>query len=469
MRTVGVGASAGGLFALEQFFAKVPSPSGLAFVVVQHLDPTRKAALVALLQRVTPMPVREARSGMRITPDCVYVIPPNTELMVRDGLLQLDKPSEPRGLRLPIDVLFSSLARDQGSAGIGVVLSGMGADGSLGLQAIKAKGGLTLVQHPESARFDAMPRNAIATGGADIVALPGDMPAKILERTSTHRAAPPSKGAPLATETPPSSTTSQALQRIFVLLQKRTRHDFSLYKSSTLRRRIDRRMAIHGVTDLNDYVTLLQQSTQETKLLFKELLIGVTGFFRDAAAWRCIRDTALPALLARQTAPVKLRAWVAGCSTGEEAYTLAMTFVEALESHAHEHALQLQIFGSDLSADAIDRARTGVYPDTIRADVSPDRLSRFFIACDHGWRIKKEIRDMVLFAQHDVVLDPPFTRLDILCCRNLLIYFDASLQHRLMPLFHYSLRSQGILMLGSSETVGPFNQLFSPVDAARRR
>lgn len=481
MRIVGIGASAGGLLALEQFIAHVPPNAGLAFVVVQHLDPFHKAILADLLQRVTSLRVCEAGDQMPIERDCVYVIPPNTELSVRQGVLQLEKPSEPRGMRLPINVLFSSLARDQGASAIGVVLSGMGADGTQGLQAIKAVGGLTLVQQPESAQFDAMPLSAIHAGCADIIALPQDMPARIMACTSAEACesmpdAPQDTAQPAeapATEGPYDDATTGGpatapMAAIFTLLQERTRHDFSLYKSSTLRRRIDRRMAIHGLRNMNSYVDLLRQSSQEIDLLFKELLIGVTGFFRDPAAWQALRDKALPALFAQRTAGAKLRAWVVGCSTGEEAYTLAMSFIEALDKLPRGHGHHLQIFASDLSTDAINTARASVYPTAIDESVSPERLARFFTARDSGWRINKDIRDMVLFAQHDVVLDPPFSKLDILCCRNLLIYFDAALQRRLMPLFHYTLRADGILLLGSSETVGTFNQLFAPIDSALR-
>lgn len=469
MRIVGIGASAGGLAALEQFFAQVPAQSGLSYVVVQHLDPNHKAVLAELLQRTTSLPVSEAVGQMPVAPDHIYVIPPNAELTVHDGLLVVNPPTEPRGLRLPIDVLLCSLAREQGAQAIGIVLSGMGSDGTQGLQAIKAMGGLTLAQQPASAQFDAMPRSAISTDCVDIVALPHDMPSRILACTArdpdqtadaTHPAEPPAEALP--------DSPARALQEIIGILQQRIRHDFSLYKTSTLNRRIDRRMAIHGLSELKDYVAVLRQSTQETDLLFKELLIGVTDFFRDPATWQRLRDHALPALLARQTEPRKLRAWVAGCSTGEEAYTLAMTFTEALDHFPQHGSFQLQIFASDLSADAIGMARAGIYPATLAERMEPQRLARFFTPCDSGWRINKTIRDMVLFAQHDVVLDPPFTKLDILCCRNLLIYFDAVLQRRLLPLFHYCLRTNGMLLLGSSETIGPFTQLFDPLDAAMR-
>lgn len=468
---VGLGASAGGLEALEQFFARVPAKSGLAYIVVQHLDPTQKAMLAELLQRVTLLRVREAGEQMRVEADHVYVIPPNAELSLVQGMLHVMPPTEPRGMRLPVNVLFSSLARDQGAAAIGVVLSGMGSDGTLGLLALKAVGGLTVVQEPASAQFDSMPRSAIAAGCADIVALPSDIPARILACVAwVGQAKSPLPGAGLA-PTPidaPVDPPADTIESIFSLLRRRTRHDFSLYKPSTLNRRIERRMAIHSVDTLAEYVRLLRQNPQEIDLLFKELLIGVTSFFRDPAIWQYMRDTALPALLARRGNETKLRAWVAGCSTGEEAYTLAIVFSEVILRLPEHGDCSLQIFASDLSPDAIATARAGSYPATISASLLDGYAARYFTDQGSALVVSKPIRDMVLFAQHDVVLDPPFTRLDILSCRNLLIYFDATLQRRLLPLFHYSLRPGGLLLLGSSETVGSFSRLFEPVDSKLR-
>jgi two-component system CheB/CheR fusion protein len=467
-RIVGIGASAGGLAALEQFFEKVPPKSGLAYVVVQHLDPTQKALLAELLQRVTSMPVRLAEEMMRVEPDCVYVIPPNTELIVTKGALHLDKPAEPRGMRLPINILFSSLARDQGERAVAVILSGMGSDGTLGMQAVKALGGLTAVQQPDSAQFDSMPRSAIAAGCADIVALSAELPGRILATIAQTPGA--TEPEPAAKEVADSSSALPAapLHSIFKQLQQRTRRDFSLYKPSTVHRRIERRMAIHALSTLAQYANFLQQNPQEIDLLFKELLIGVTSFFRDAAVWQHLADVTLPELLARRPQEQKLRAWVAGCSTGEEAYSLAMVFAEVAERLPQHQDCTLQIFASDLSLDAIATARRGQYPASISATVSADRLARFFSAHDGRYRIKQNIRDHVLFAQQDVVLDPPFTKLDLLFCRNLMIYFDATLQSKLLPLFHYSLRPGGVLMLGSSETVGRFNRLFTPIESKLR-
>ena len=460
-RIVGLGASAGGLEALEQFLGQVPLQSGLAYIVVQHMDPTHKAMLGELLQRATALPVQEARQSMRVEPDAVYVIAPNTELTVVGGVLKLADPGQPRGMRLPIDVLFSSLARDQGERAIGVVLSGMGSDGTLGLLAIKSQGGLTLVQQPETAQFDSMPKSALAAGCVDIVAPVSELPGRILAVTAGARTPP--MQAPADGDTPPASLNS-----ILVLLRERTRHDLSLYKPSTLMRRIERRMAVHGLATVADYDAFLRQNPQEIELLFKELLIGVTGFFRDAATWDELKDALLPPLLAARAADdAPLRAWVVGCSTGEEAYTLAILLAEAVEALPGPRRA-IQIFATDLSADAIAVARRGRYPARIAGEVSPERLARFFTADDGGWVIDKDIRKRVLFAQHDVILDPPFTRLDILSCRNVMIYFSAVLQRRLMPLFHYSLRPGGALVLGQSETIGRSQALFSALSSKSR-
>ncbi|HEX5685812.1 MAG TPA: chemotaxis protein CheB [Ideonella sp.] len=458
-RVVGLGASAGGLEPLEQFLAHVPANSGLAYIVVQHMDPTHKAMLGELLQRSTAMPVREATQSERVEPDCVYVIPPNAELTVAGGLLHLSEPKQPRGMRLPIDVLFASLARDQGERAIAVVLSGMGSDGLLGLQAIKTQGGLTLAQQPESAQFDSMPGGAIAAGCVDIVAPPGELPGRILSVVGS--AASGELARPL--DGPHNLST---LGAILELLHQRSKRDLSLYKSSTQVRRIERRMAVHGLDTMQAYEAFLRENPQELDLLFKEMLIGVTSFFRDVAVWQELKDEVLPVMLARHAREGghQLRAWVAGCSTGEEAYSLAMVFKEAAGTKPDYAAIGLQIFATDLSADAIAVARKGVYPASIANDVSPERLAGFF--SPHGgdyYLVNKGLREMVLFAQHDVILDPPFTRLDILSCRNLMIYFSASLQQRLVPLFHYSLTPGGVLLLGGSETVGRAQSLFTPV------
>jgi two-component system CheB/CheR fusion protein len=403
------------------------------------------------------MPVHEVVDAQPVEANAVYVIPPNAEITVSGGVLHLAAPGQPRGQRLPIDVLFSSLARELSDRAIGVVLSGMGSDGTLGLQAIRAQGGLTLAQQPESAQFDSMPASAIKAGCVDIVARPAELPARILSVTGVQ----PADRSPT---TVPGEHNPSALSAILALLNAHTRHDLTLYKSSTLVRRIERRMAVHGLDTMEAYAAFLGANAQELDLLFKEVLIGVTSFFRDPDVWQELKETALPALLARRDpADTRLRAWVAGCSTGEEAYSLAMVFTEVVEAMPEYRAHALQVFATDLSADAIAVARGGHYPATIARDMPPQRLARFFTERAGGFSIDKHIREMVLFAQHDVILDPPFTRLDMLSCRNLLIYFSSALQQRLVPLFHYSLRPGGLLLLGGSETVGRSQAMFRPL------
>jgi two-component system, chemotaxis family, CheB/CheR fusion protein len=460
-RVVGLGASAGGLEALQHFLANVPPASGLAYIVVQHLDPTHKAMLTELLQRSTPMPVHEATGSMRVIPDAVFVIPPSTELTLVGGRLHLAEPAQPRGRRLPIDVLFSSLARDQGERAIGVVLSGMGSDGTVGLQAIKGAGGLTFAQEPASAQFDSMPKSAIDAGACDIVAAAEELPHRILLVAAKH---PVTAFGAAATD----EDSEQSLNVILRLLRERSKHDLTLYKITTVKRRIERRMGVHGFDTLTGYRQFVQENPQELDLLFKELLVGVTSFFRDPPLWQELKDTVLPALLARRTPGTPLRAWVVGCSTGEEAYSLAMVFREMADAQPDPDAWALQIFASDVNADAIAVARRGQFSSNIAVDVAPERLSRFFNAVGDGFLIGQEIRQTILFAQHDVTLDPPFTRLDILSCRNLMIYFNAALQQRVLPLYHYVLRPGGVLMLGGSETVGRSLSLFTPLDSKSR-
>ncbi len=461
---VALGASAGGLEALERFLEHVPAGSGMAFVVVQHLDPTHVGILPELLQRATAMPVSAARDRLAVEADRVYVIPPNRDLAIFHGRLQLLEPAAPRGLRLPIDFFFRALAADCRERAVGVILSGMGSDGALGLRAIKEQGGLVLVQDPATAKFDGMPRSAIATGLADLVGTVDELPRRIGEilQRSPHSTA--------AGEVADGESSAQrgALDKICVLLRARTGNDFSRYKKNTLYRRIERRMGIHQLARIDDYVRALRENPQEVDLLFRELLIGVTSFFRDPAAWASLQAQALPDLLAANPDGGALRAWVAGCSTGEEAYSLAMVFREAAESLSPERRPTLQIFATDLDHDAIARARQGLYPANIASDVSAERLKRFFVEADNGYRVGKEIREMVVFAPQNAIMDPPFTRLDILTCRNLLIYLGPELQKKLLPLFHYSLKPGGILMLGSAESLGGYGEYFAPIDAKAR-
>jgi two-component system CheB/CheR fusion protein len=461
---VAIGASAGGLEALEQFLGHVPPACGMAFVVIQHLDPDRKDMLSELLQRVTTMPVMPARNRLKVKPEHVYVIPPNTDISILHGSLYLLDPVAPRGLRLPIDFFLHALAEDRRELAVGVILSGMGSDGTLGLRSIKEVGGLVLVQEPASARFDSMPKSAIAAGLADIVARPEELPQRIIETLQHLRPSLPGHS-PRESETPDQKS---AFDKVCILLRARTRHDFSQYKKTTVYRRVERRMAIHQLDRIGDYVHYLRENPQEVDLLFRELLIGVTSFFRDPATWDYLQQQILPELLAAQPGGSTLRAWVAGCSTGEEAFSLAITFREAMEQLPATAHYTLQIFATDLDPDAIEKARRGVYPANIAANVSAERLQRFFIDDGGSYRVSKEIREMVVFAPQDVIMDPPFTKLDILTCRNLLIYLGADLQKRVLPLFHYSLKPGGVLMLGSAESIGNFTDLFSPLESKAR-
>jgi two-component system CheB/CheR fusion protein len=458
---VGIGSSAGGLEALTRFLAHVPAGSGLAIVIVQHLDPTHKGMMPELLQRATPMKVVQVKDRTIVEPDHVYVIPPKKDMSLLHGVLHLLDPIESRGLRLPIDFFFRTLAQDQQERSIGVVLSGMGSDGTLGLRAIKEMAGLALVQDPATAKFDGMPRSALDAGMADIVASPEELPAKILAYLKrTPRLVP--------AEAPIPDKTQSAFEKAIILLRSRTGHDFSLYKHSTLVRRIERRMGIHQIAKMDVYSRYLRENPQELELLFKELLIGVTNFFRDPEVWELLREVTIPALLANHAPGGTLRAWVAGCSTGEEAYSLAMAFREAVEKSKNRGRVVLQIFATDLDPDAIAKARQGTFPANISADVSEARLKRFFVKEDKGYRVRKEIREMVVFAPQNLIMDPPFTKLDIVSCRNLLIYLTHEVQKKLMPLFHYSLNAGGVLLLGGAETVGGSTDLFEPLSAKAR-
>ncbi|NQU31426.1 MAG: chemotaxis protein CheB, partial [Anaerolineae bacterium] len=444
---IGIGASAGGLEALESFLANVPEKSGMAFVIVQHLDPTRKGVMVELLQRGTPMKVMQVEDQMRIKPDSVYVIPPNKDMSILRGVLHLLDPLAPRGLRLPIDFFFRSLADDQQEESIGVILSGMGSDGTLGLRAIKEKAGVVFVQEPDSAKFDGMPTSAIEAGLADVTAPVDALPGKI----SAFLHYVPLVAKPgLAVK----DKTQSGLEKVVILLRSQTGHDFSLYKNTTLYRRIERRMGIHQIDKIATYVRFLQTNPQEVELLFRELLIGVTSFFRDPEAWEQLKAEVFPALLAEKTSNQTLRAWVSACSTGEEAYSLAIIFKEALEAqdpHNPAKNVSLQIFATDLDRHAIEKARVGLYPANIAADISPARLERYFDKLQNGYQVSKSIREMVIFAPQNIIMDPPFTKLDLLSCRNLLIYLTPELQKKLLPLFHYSLNPGGFLFLGSAE------------------
>ena len=458
---VGIGASAGGLEALDAFLRNVPADCGVAFVIVQHLEPTQKDFMVELLQRATAMKVIQVKDRTILHAACVYVIPPNKEMSILHGVLHLLDRIALHGLHLPIDFFFRSLADDQQERSVGVILSGMGSDGALGLRAIKEKGGATFVQEPASAKCDGMPKSAIGAGLADFVAPVEALPGKII---AYLQHAPPLAKSGLAQ----ADKARSGLEKILILLRDQTGHDFSLYKNVAVYRRIERRMGIHQIDKIATYVRFLQENPQEVGLLFKELLIGVTSFFRDPPIWDKLKTEIIPAILKVQAPTQTLRAWVIGCASGEEAYSLAIVFKEAVERLKPAQNFSLQIFATDLDGDAIEKARAAVFPPNIVADVSPERLNRFFIHVEHGYQITKSIREMVIFAPQNLIMDPPFTKMDLVSCRNLLIYISAELQKKLLPLFHYSLNPGGILLLGKSETIGEFSDLFVMLDDKAR-
>ena len=454
---VGVGASAGGLEAFEQFFEHVPEQSGMAYVVIQHLDPTHKGMLPELLQRVSKLKVLQAKDRMKVKPNCVYVIPPNKSMTIINGLLCLFAPHEARGMRLPIDLFFQSLAEDQKHFSAGIILSGMGSDGTIGLQAIKEKNGIAMAQEPSSAKFDSMPRHAIdSVKKIDAIATPDELPERLLEIFKEITAMPSVYDL--------EKKDKSALEEIVHLLRTVTGNDFSLYKKSTMYRRIERRTAIYKIDKIATYVEFLKDNPREVEILFREMLIGVTRFFRDEKIWEKLEKSIFPGMLTGISEGTVLRAWVPGCSTGEEAYTLAIVFSEVMRKTSPAKNISLQIFASDLDNEAIEMARKGFFSESIATDIAPEYLNRYFVKTDDGYAITSDIREMVVFAQHNLVMHPPFISIDLISCRNLLIYMDTELQQKIIGLFYYSLNTNGLLILGSSETIGSLNHLFGVLD-----
>jgi two-component system CheB/CheR fusion protein len=454
---VGIGASAGGLAAFEAFFsALTDAPTGMAFVLVQHLAPDHESILSELVKRYTSMRVLEVEDGMVVEPDTTYIIPPNRNLAFANGALHLSQPETARGHRLPIDFFFCSLAQALKQRAVCVVLSGTGSDGTLGVRAVKAEGGLVLAQNPESTDFDGMPRSAIATGLVDHILPPAEIPTQLLASVG--------RGGRVTRPSPPASGPPEAsLQKIFSLLKTHAGHDFSEYKSNTVGRRVERRMAVQRLETLEAYASYLEASPTEVDALFRDLLIGVTSFFRDSAAFEALDSVFITPLLARVSAGDTIRVWVPGCSTGEEAYSIAMLFRERLDALGLE--TKLQIFATDIDPNAIETARAGLYPASVASDVTPARLTAHFSEADGThYRVQKRIRDLLTFSEQDVARDPPFSRLDLISCRNLLIYMGPELQKRLIPLFHYALKPGGMLFLGSSESVGEFAELLPAKD-----
>ena len=457
---VGIGASAGGLAAFEAFFAGMPADidPGIAFVLVQHLAPDHKSILSDLVKRYTRMQVFEVEDGMAVKPNCAYIIPPNRDMAFLNGTLQLLEPAAPRGQRLPIDFFFRSLAHDQHERAICIVLSGTGSDGTQGVRAVKAEGGMAMAQNPKSTEYDGMPRSAISTGLVDYVLPAAEMPAQLIAYIA-HAFGKLSRPAAR-----PAPNAEDALKKIFLLLRTQTGHDFSLYKRNTIMRRVERRMAVHQIDRLEGYVRYLQQTPADVEALFRDLLIGVTSFFRDPEAFESLREHGVPRLFGGRPPGGLIRVWVPGCSTGEEAYSIAILLQERMRELKQN--LKLQLFATDIDRQAIEHARAGVYPASIAADVSTERLAGFFILESDGgdYRISKSVRDMVIFSEQDIIKDPPFSKVDLISCRNLLIYMGAELQKKLIPLFHYALNPGGVLFLGTSETPGEFVDLFAAMD-----
>lgn len=458
---VGIGASAGGLAAFEAFFSGMPQDTdpGMAFVLVQHLAPDHKSILTDLVGRYTRMKVFEVEDGMIVHPNCAYIIPPGKDMAYMGGALQLMEPASPRGKRMPIDFFFRTLAQDQHEKAIGVVLSGSGTDGTLGVRAIKGEGGMIMVQESASSEYDSMPRSALATGMVDFELPPAEMPVKIIEYA---RRAINGKDRP-AEDLPPAGNEN-VLKKIFVLLRTHSGHDFSQYKPNTVYRRIDRRMALQQIENSEEYIRYLQQTPAEIEALFRDMLIGVTNFFRDPEAFEALEKQIIAGLFSEKKTNETVRVWSAGCSTGEEAYSLAILLAE--HQQRLKERINVQIFATDIDSRAIAAARAGIYPASIAADISQDRLERFFSLepGDSFYQINQKLRDMIVFSEQNVIKDPPFSKLDLVSCRNLMIYMGYDLQKKIIPLFHYALNPGGILFLGSSETIGEFGNLFATVD-----
>ncbi len=453
---VGIGASAGGLEAYSQFFSHLPADTGMAFIIVQHLDPVHESILPELMAKMTRMPVKQVTEGSPLRPNEVYVISPNTDIAVSHGVMKITTRSERRPY-LTIDHLFRSLAEDQKDHAIGILLSGTSSDGALGIEAIKHAGGITFAQDEASARYSFMPNAAVATGCVDFILNPGEIAQELAKITRhpfwSYYQTP-------AAELPPE--TDKELEQILLLLQKVTGVNFALYKRSTLRRRIMRRMVLHKLENLEGYLKFLKEKPGEVEALYQDVLIKVTGFFRDEGAFEVLKKTVFPEILAAKPGDAGVRFWVPGCSSGEEAYSLAMSWLEFLGDKAPPTSIQ--IFATDVSEAVIDKARLGIFLENIASEVSPERLRRFFIKVAGGYQISKTIRDMCVFARQNLIQDPPFSKLDLISCRNVLIYLQTALQKRIIPMFHFSLNPAGFLMLGASETIGTFTELFGLLD-----
>jgi two-component system, chemotaxis family, CheB/CheR fusion protein len=484
---VGIGASAGGLKALLTFFENMPNDCGMAFAVVMHLSPKHESNADKILQNVTKMPVLQITEPTAIERNHIYVIPPAMDLSMNDGYLRLLKPERERGPQVAIDLFFRALADVHHNHAVGIVLSGTGSDGSVGLSRIKEQGGVTLAQTPEDAEYDSMPRSAIETGLVDIVLPVVDMPQKLvelrhnlevlLERQEPIVSAGDSEQAGEAqgeVEFAHAHTQSKpnelALREILAALRARTGHDFRHYKQATVLRRIERRMQVNALRDMPSYARHLQSHPEETPALLADMLIGVTNFFRDREAFEALERDVIPALFEqkRDLEDRSLRVWAAACSTGEEAYSLAMLLADQAEISGTKGEILSQVFATDIDDRALETARAGIYPEAIVTDVPPTRLRQYFVKEQNHYRMQKELRERILFARHNILRDPPFSRLDLISCRNLMIYLDRDIQIEVLRMFHFALNPGGYLFLGSSETADACSQLFTPVDKKNR-
>ncbi|MBW4512977.1 MAG: PAS domain-containing protein [Scytonematopsis contorta HA4267-MV1] len=458
---VGIGASAGGLEAFTQLLSHLPTDTGMAFVLIQHLDPHHKSLLSEILSRATQMPVSEVRNGTVVEQNHVYVIPPNSQMKVAEGVLRLTPRDRSLNAGMTVDTFFHSLAEERGNKAIAVVLSGGDGDGSLGAKAIKAAGGITFAQCEDTAKISSMPNTAIATGHVDFI-LPPQAIAQEIAKIALHPYVVQMTSENVADQPEVVIEGENALQNIFVLLKTFTGVDFTHYKHNTLKRRILRRMVLYQMERLEDYVTHLREHPAEVQALYEDVLINVTSFFRDPEAFEILKSKVFPILVKEKSAGVPIRIWVTGCFTGEEAYSIAISLLEFLETQPIKPPIQ--IYATDISETAIEKARLGIYKQNQMADVSPERLRRFFIQLQDGYQICKPVRELCVFAKQNLCSDPPFSKLDLVCCRNVMIYFGTVLQRKILPIFHYALKPSGFLMLGTSETVGEFLDLFSLVD-----
>lgn len=453
---VGIGSSAGGLEALGKMFNEMPVDSGLAFILIQHLDPSHKSSMAELLTRYTKMEVLEIKEGMHVEANKLYVTPPNKNIGIINNVLHLVVPKEPHGLRRPIDFFFQSLADDLEDYAISIILSGFGSDGSIGIRAIKSMGGMIIAQDPGSAVSGSMPSSAIDTNLVDYVAEPDKIPEDLISYVKRLGKKPPKK---IIAE---DEEALSSIQKILLIIRNRTGHDFSLYKESTINRRIARRMNVHQIDKVSDYLKYIQKKPEEVNILFRELLINVTSFFRDPDAFKSFKDKLISELLDKKLDGEKVRVWVPGCSTGEEVYSIAMILQEYVDQTGKN--LEIQLFGTDIDTDAINIARSAIYPSTIVSEVSKERLKRFFIKKGDSYKVKKNIREMAIFAPHDVLINPPFSKLDAISCRNLLIYMNKDAQKKILSAFTYALEPGGILFLGPSESISDFVDSFTTLN-----